>query len=253
MLSARQIEAHPKGKTHTGSVKNTPNIKPKDLVGIPWMLAFALRADGWYLRQDIIWSKPNPMPESVTDRCTKSHEYIFLLSKSKQYYYDQEAIYEAANYDGRSDTMFKGSKKYANGFAPEITTEQSTNAKGHERWRTRSTFGNRNGEHDKLHSGRAYESRSVENEYIRNKRSVWTVITKPYSGAHFATFPEELICDCIKAGSAEGDVVIDPFMGAGTTALVSKKLNRQYLGIELNPEYIKLSEKRLQQMTIYEA
>lgn len=220
--------ASKKQKTNVGSgtVKgragNKYGLKQKDLIGIPWMVAFALRSAGWYLRQDIIWHKPNPMPESVTDRCTKSHEYIFLLSKSAKYYYDHEAIFEQANYDGRKDTVMKGSQKYANGYFPTDVQTQSIAKRGHER-----------------------RVNKIEDMPARNKRSVWTVTTKPFSEAHFATFPEDLILDCIKAGCPEGGVVLDPFMGAGTTALVSRKLNRNYIGFELNPEYIKIAEKRL--------
>ncbi len=210
--------SHTKG----GSFKKSKDIKPKDLIGIPWMVAFALRASGWYLRQDIIWSKPNPMPESVTDRCTKAHEHIFLMSKSGKYYYDNESIWELANYDGRKDTTMKGSEKYANGYFPTDVNTQSIAVTGHERWRK-----NKNG------------------DMIRNKRSVWSVNTGGYKGAHFATFPEELIKDMIKAGCPEGGIVLDPFMGAGTTALVARKLNRNYVGFELNPKYIKIAEKRL--------
>ena len=181
--------------------------KSKDLIGIPWMLAFALRADGWYLRQDIIWHKPNPMPESVKDRCTKAHEYIFLLSKSKLYYYDNEAIKEPAKDWGTRDRT-KG--KYHNpgtGLQP--------------------------------HSGltKSYER--------KNKRSVWSVNKKPYKGAHFATYPEELIEPCILAGSAKGDIVLDPFMGSGTTAAVAKKNSRSYLGCELHEEYASLQTARI--------
>ena len=183
------------------------NLKSKDLIGIPWMLAFALRNDGWYLRQDIIWHKPNPMPESVKDRCTKSHEYIFLLSKSKNYYYDNEAIKEPAQDWGTRDRS-KG--KYHNkgtGLAP--------------------------------HSG-------LEKSYpTKNKRSVWSVTNKPYKGSHFATFPRDLIVPCIKAGSKRGDVILDPFMGSGTTAMVSKELGRFYLGCELHEDYGDLINKRL--------
>ena len=182
-------------------------LKSKDLIGIPWMLAFALRADGWYLRQDIIWHKPNPMPESVKDRCTKAHEYIFLLSKNKNYYYDNEAIKEEAKDWGTRDRS-KG--KYHNpgtGLSP--------------------------------HSG-------LSKSYDRkNKRSVWTVNKKPYKGAHFATYPRELIEPCIKAGSKRGDVILDPFMGSGTTAMVAKELGRFYLGCELHEDYGKLIEQRL--------
>ena len=182
-------------------------LKQKDLIGIPWMLAFALRADGWYLRQDIIWHKPNPMPESVKDRCTKSHEYIFLLSKSKNYYYDNEAIKEPAQDWGTRDRS-KG--KYHNkgtGLAP--------------------------------HSG------LTESYPTKNKRSVWSVTNKPFKGSHFATFPRDLIVPCIKAGSKKGDIILDPFMGSGTTAMVAKELGRNYLGCELNKDYGDLINKRL--------
>ena len=161
-------------------------LKTKDLIGIPWMLAFALRADGWYLRQDIVWSKPNPMPESVQDRCTKAHEYIFLLSKSHKYHFDHVAIKEPMK----------------------------------------------------------------DSDEMANKRSVWTVNTKPYSGAHFAVFPTELIEPCILAGAPVGGIVLDPFMGSGTTAQVAQDLGRQYLGCELNPEYGKLQKKRTAQKSL---
>lgn len=183
------------------------NLKPKDLIGIPWMVAFALRSAGWYLRQDIIWHKPNPMPESVTDRCTKAHEYIFLMSKSQRYYYDQEAINESASTINGKPCQFGASN-------------QSGTLRNDE--------------------GRVFEDNGV-----RNKRSVWTVTTKPFKEAHFATFPEDLIVDCIKAGCPEGGTVLDPFGGAGTTAVVARKLNRNYLLYELNPEYIKIAEKRI--------
>jgi DNA modification methylase len=154
-------------------------IKPKDLVGIPWMVAFALRADGWYLRQDIIWAKPNPLPESVGDRCTKSHEHIFLLTKSRDYYYDGEAIKEPANYDGRRQITMNGSDKYKDFTGTEGKT-QSMAQPGHQRWK-----------------------QNEAGEYVRNRRSVWTVPTRGYPGAHFAVFPEELIVPCVKAGTSE--------------------------------------------------
>lgn len=190
-------------------------LKPKDLIGIPWMLAFALRADGWYLRQDIIWHKPNPMPESVTDRCTKSHEYIFLLSKSAKYYYDSEAI--------RTESK---------------NPEDDLRRLKEQSWDNKNTP-------DKLRNGiRPKDLIEIING--ANKRSVWTVNTMPYKEAHFATFPEQLITDCIKAGCPENGIVLDPFMGAGTTALVARKLNRNYVGIELNPDYVKIAQNRLQ-------
>jgi DNA modification methylase len=200
-------------------------LKNKDLIGIPWMVAFAIRSAGWYLRQDIIWHKPNPMPESVTDRCTKAHEYIFLLSKSNRYYYDYEAVSEPATYVGivgMGAGGFKDPKNY-NGKHKNL---EITGRKNHT-------------VHEKRANGETFFSET------RNKRSVWTITTKPYSEAHFATFPEDLIVDCIKAGCPEGGIVLDPFMGAGTTALVARKLNRNFVGFELNEEYIKIAEKRL--------
>jgi len=197
------------------------NLKSKDLIGIPWLLAFALRADGWYLRQDIIWAKPNPMPESVTDRCTKSHEYIFLFSKSEKYLFNHKDIMEIANYDGRKDTVMKGSNKYNNG---DIYT--TFVARGHERWQE-----------------------DEEGNFVRNKRDVWTVNTKPYQGAHFAVFPPALIRPCILAGSRRGGVVLDPFFGSGTTGQVAIEEGRNYIGIELNPDYVELANKRLEKTT----
>jgi DNA modification methylase len=191
--------------------KDIAGFKPKDLIGIPWMLAFALRADGWYLRQDIIWAKPNPMPESVTDRCTKSHEYIFLLSKSARYYMDMDAIAEASIWadDPRAES---GRIHYA---------------------------GKREG------AARTGNENFVKITETRNRRSVWTVTTKPYKEAHFATYPPDLIEPCILAGSKVGDVVLDPFNGSGTTGAVALHHNRDYIGIELSPSYLRLTERRL--------
>ena len=199
---------------------DTP-IKHKDLVGIPWMLAFALRADGWYLRQDIIWHKPNPMPESVTDRCTKSHEYIFLLSKSPRYYYDNEAIREP-NADPKRTNYKPGKRAYAEG-----NTEQIPGS------RTRRNDGFQAYADGKIPVG-------------RNKRSVWTVTTRPFRGAHFATFPPALIEPCILAGCPEGGTVLDPFFGAGTTGLVAQRHNRKWIGCELNPEYAAIAQTRIE-------
>ena len=182
-------------------------LKSKDLIGIPWMLAFALRADGWYLRQDIIWHKPNPMPESVKDRCTKAHEYIFLLSKNKNYYYNNEAIKEPAKDWGTRD---RSNGKYHNPVMKLVP-----------------------------HSGltKSYER--------KNKRSVWSVTKKPYKGAHFATFPPDLIEPCILAGSEPGDIILDPFMGSGTTAMVAKQHGRYYMGCELHEDYGELIKNRV--------
>jgi DNA modification methylase len=188
--------------------KKGDGLKPKDLIGIPWMVAFALRADGWYLRSDIIWSKPNPMPESVQDRPTKAHEYIFLLSKSQSYYYDNEAIAEAAIYAGDD----RGSR--------------TDNRRG--------TMCN---------------SMSGVTGFTRNKRTVWTVTTKPYAEAHFATYPPDLIQPCVLAGCPEGGTVLDPFNGSGTTGQVALQNGRKYIGIELNSEYIELTKRRLSKVT----
>lgn len=206
-----------------GGQNKVQGLKPKDLIGIPWRVAFALQADGWYLRQDIIWAKPNPMPESVTDRCTKAHEYIFLLSKSSKYYFDHEEIKEPA-----SNTS---------GFAKQ-------RAKGVNTW----DYG-RDG-YNKTRIGGMSGKETFENNEKRNRRSVWTVTTKPYKGAHFATFPPDLIEPCILAGAPQDGVVLDPFMGSGTTAAVAKKHNRQYLGIELNPTYIELAQQRLKEVPV---
>ena len=199
------------------SIGGVDGLKAKDLIGIPWMLAFALRADGWYLRQDIIWHKPNPMPESVQDRCTKAHEYIFLLSKSQKYYYDAESIKEDAIGERGGSPLKARNPEFRQG---NVKTVNEGLANG---WQPSE---------------------------IRNKRSVWTVTTKPYEGAHFAVFPQDLIEPCIMAGAPVGGVVLDPFMGSGTTAQVAQNLNRKYLGCELNPEYKPLQDKRLRQMSL---
>ncbi len=214
--------ANSKQGTNRGSVgcsaivKRFDGYKAKDLMGIPWMLAFALRADGWYLRQDIIWAKPNPMPESACDRCTKSHEYIFLLSKSKRYYFDYAAIARPAKTSSRAGTVQAVcSRRYEQLLASD--PQQRTNT-----------------------------DRSFTYTETARKRDVWFVPTSPYKGAHFATFPIELITDCIKAGSPEGGgIVLDPFMGAGTTAVAARMLGRNYIGYELNPEYVRITEERL--------
>lgn len=235
-------------------------LKPKDLVGVPWRLAFALQgfavvpfykfsewadilgqarekndwslvefvegvlrqmdllsslqADGWYLRQDIIWQKPNPMPEPVVDRCTKSHEYIFLLSKSGKYFYDNTSI--------ATDTSRKPERSYHDFSNPKYDAVVDG------RWKHQ------------------FDERVWGKEGTANRRSVWSVATNSFNDAHFATFPEEIPATCIKAGSKEGDIILDPFMGAGTTALVAKKLNRHFVGFELNPEYIQIADKRME-------
>jgi DNA modification methylase len=186
-------------------------LKHKDLVGIPWRVAFALQADGWWLRQDIIWHKPNPMPESVTDRCTKAHEYLFLLTKSAKYHFDSEAIKEPSANLGKTNIRF-GGNKYGDSKDPKHATKSG-------------------------------------NEYIdsgtRNRRSVWTIPTKPFKGAHFAVMPEALVEPCILAGCPEGGTVLDPFFGSGTVGVVAQRLGRQWIGCELNNEYIEIAKARI--------
>lgn len=231
--------------------KITGELKPKDLVGIPWMLAFALRSAGWYLRSDIIWAKKNCMPESVTDRPTKSHEYIFLLTKSGKYYYDQEAIKEPAIYDvdGTGTASRKARQKEDNKSVPtrinsgirpagfkdseKINGKHSDKQRGHSR--------RHNGFNDRWDKMTHEEQRTG----MRNKRDVWTVAPAQFPEAHFATFPEELILPCVLAGSPKGGLILDPFMGAGTTALVAMSHGRDFIGFELNPAYITIAEKRL--------
>jgi len=198
-----------------GNKGKTYGMKPKDLIGIPWRVAFALQADGWYLRQDIIWSKPNPMPESVTDRCTKSHEYIFLLSKSANYYYDHESIKEQAamnRWGGKKPMNLNNTKDKDNQFSG-LTRERDMMPE------------------------------------TRNKRSVWTITTKPYKGAHFATFPHDLVEPCILAGSKIGDTVIDPFAGSGTVGQVAYMHDRNSILLELNPAYEVLIKQRIDSVT----
>ena len=202
------------------SWKIPAGLKPKDLIGIPWRVAFALQADGWYLRQDIIWSKPNPMPESVTDRCTKAHEYIFLMSKSARYFYDAAAISEPF-----------ADVRQGNPGTYKRTTQA---AKGANNDRADTGF---------LNNGAGWNADGTNN--TRNKRSVWVVNSSPFSEAHFATFPPDLIEPCIKAGCPAGGTVLDPFGGAGTTGIVADRLGRNALLIELNPAYAAMATNRL--------
>ena len=203
--------------------RNIASLKPKDLVGIPWRVAFALQADGWWLRSDIIWHKPNPMPSSVKDRPTAAHEYIFLLSKSQHYYYDAQAIREPSSMPLlSSDTKRKESKR---GRRDKQRGHGRRHAGFNERW-------------DQM-------SKAAQCAMGRNKRSVWTVATRPFPEAHFATFPLQLIEPCILAGAPVGGLGLDPFTGSGTTAVAAKRLGRQWLGIELNPEYAEMARRRI--------
>lgn len=217
-------------------------FKPKDLVSIPSMVAEALRADGWYLRSDIIWSKPNPMPESVTDRPTKAHEYLFLLAKSARYYYDAEAIKEPGIFtgeyktpDGWDTSVGEGGHGVFHKNGREKGLKKSDKQRGHSR------------RHDGFNDRWDQMTKEEQCSGMRNKRTVWTVATQPYKDAHFATFPPKLIEPCILAGAPVGGMVLDPFHGAGTTMMVSKQLGRKYVGVELNQAYIDLSLKRIQQ------
>ena len=208
---------NPEGRNGQAVAKNKriDGIKSKDMIGIPWMLAFALRADGWYLRQDIIWHKPNPMPESVKDRCVKSHEYIFLFSKKPRYFFDYKAIQEESKWNGKDKRSGKG----------RISYDGKRTEGGVEKTKAQQSF--------------------VSIAGRRNKRDVWRIATRPYKEAHFATFPEQLIEPCILAGSRPNGIVLDPFFGSGTTGVVAEKFGRRYIGIELNEEYIELAKKRL--------
>ena len=200
------------GDSYAGN-NSGEGLKPKDLIGIPWRVAFALQADGWYLRSDIIWHKPNPMPESVTDRPTKSHEYLFLLTKSPRYYYDNEAIKEPALHP---NIKHKSNKK-PEGASVAYIGNPPTNL------------------------GRA----GTSDDGLRNKRDVWTINTKPFKGAHFAVMPEALVEPCVLAGSAEGDTVLDPFTGSGTVAVVANRHGRNFVGTELNAEYAQIAYDRI--------
>jgi DNA modification methylase len=207
-LGAKHNERHLEHK-HSAIVPK--GLKPKDLVGIPWKVAFALQADGWWLRQDIIWHKPNPMPESVADRCTKAHEYLFMLTKSAKYYYNNEAIKEPSAQLGKTNIRF-GGNKYGDSTDPKHATK----------------------------SGNEYTDNGT-----RNRRSVWTIPTKPFRGAHFAVMPEALVEPCILATSRPNDTVLDPFLGSGTVGLVAQRHNRKWVGCELNPEYAKIAKERI--------
>ena len=255
--------------------KIVSGLKPKDLIGIPWRVALALQEDGWWLRQDIIWHKPNPMPESVTDRCTKSHEYMFLLSKSKRYYFDNKAIKEPVGQKGNAksfrggcyingnrDNALLGKRTVAGNSKVKIPSGWDTEPGSHGTFHRKGRADSKHKTHGK-HSGQDKNSagrRIVENVKKaraagaahdspfgekRNKRSVWTVATYPYKKAHFATFPAKLIEPCVLAGCPKDGVVLDPFMGSGTTGFVARENNRNFIGFELNEDYIKIANDRI--------
>lgn len=216
---------YPEGRTGQGVsvAQRVQGCKPKDLIGIPWLMAFALRADGWYLRNDIIWEKGNPMPESVRDRCSRSYEHVFLLTKSKKYHFDSAAIAEpiAAATAARMKAGRGAFQKYADTI-PGQNNVQALN---------------------KPRAAGTYDDTNIPP--LRNKRDIWRINTVPYSGAHFAAFPPKLAETCILAGCPENGIVIDPFFGSGTTGFAAKRLNRRYIGVELNPEYCVLARERI--------
>ena len=232
------------GKRDARPARMGPGLKDKDLVGIPWRVAFALQADGWYLRSDIIWHKPNPMPESVTDRPTRAHEYIFLFSKSARYHYDADAIKEPAsesslsrlaqNVEGQAGSTRGNGGAKTNGTMKAVGCGTKTDKQcGHGR------------RHDGFNDRWDAMKKSEQCSGMRNKRTVWEVAPANFKEAHFATFPPDLIKPCILAGAPKDGIVLDPFMGAGTTALVSAELNRKFIGCEINQAYIEIAERRI--------
>jgi len=237
------------GKTGVGRQKVTTGLKPKNLIGMPWRLALALQDDGWYLRQDIIWHKPNPMPESVRDRCTKAHEYLFLLSKSERYHFDQDAIREKAS--EKTHPRRAGNRhKTPDGW--DTSKGEGSHGEFYRKGREKGKTGYQH-KRKVEEPGKGTKNNTSMDEPLavmpstRNKRSVWTVGSEPFSGAHFATFPSKLIEPCILAGSRPGDIVLDPFFGSGTTGQVAESLARQWIGCEINKEYGELQRNRIRQ------
>ena len=234
-------EQHMPGATR----KPPPGIKPKDLVGIPWRVAFALQDDGWWLRSDIIWSKPNPMPESVTDRPTRAHEYLFLLTKSARYHYDSDAIREPAEWARwGKQTVVKGTPGTGSWIGQRSKEELHERARATDKQRG----------HGRRHAGfnDRWDAMTREEQWAmgRNKRDVWEIATRPYAEAHFATFPEALVDPCILAGCPVGGLVLDPFIGSGTVAAVAQRLGRRAVGVDLNEAYLQLASKRVGQVSL---
>ncbi|MDN7895856.1 site-specific DNA-methyltransferase [Burkholderia cepacia] len=260
VVAARQIAAAARRESGTGSRWRT-GLKPKDLMGQPWRLAFALQDAGWYLRQDIIWHKPNPMPESVRDRCTKAHEYLFLLSKSPKYYFDQNAILEPVSTNAHArlsqNVQAQIGSERANGGAKSngnmkavgrgVGWGHGTDADERSRGRVKRKLADEGGS---TKNNASFDEAMAIMPTERNRRSVWTIPTQSYSGAHFATFPEALVEPCVLAGSRPGDVVFDPFFGSGTVGQVAQRLGRRFLGCELNPDYEQLQRDRLRQPSL---
>jgi DNA modification methylase len=225
-LSSKQ---HANTASHATKPLFVAGMKPKQLIGVPWRLAFAMQADGWILRQDIIWAKPSCMPESVKDRFCKSHEYLFFFVKQPRYYFNhRHALEKAAGYDGRKDTKYKGGEK-------------DTACGAHERWPRRS-YAAKSGETGLLPQ---FHGSSIATAALRTMRDVWRINAEPSEIGHYAMFPQKLITPCILCGCPENGTVLDPFMGSGTTAVVAKKLGRRYIGCEINPEYVRMAERRI--------
>lgn len=238
------IKSKREGGRWGGGDVRVPGVKVKDLIGIPWMVAFALRADGWYLRSDIIWAKPNPMPESVTDRPTKSHEYLFLLSKSQKYFYDAAAIAEEAQtWTGRAATFERSGPVSEHVLPGQSAAQHRPNRNG------KNSLRGQGAERDTAKGPANREGRDMQEVgggQTRNRRSVWTVATQPFSEAHFATFPPNLIIPCVLAGTGGGATVLDPFAGSGTVGKVAIELGRKAILIEPSPDYCKMIDKRTQ-------
>lgn len=269
-MSARQANVAPRGR-RVGALDKVPGLKPKDLVGQPWRLAFALQDAGWWLRQDIIWNKPAPMPESTRDRCTKAHEYIFLLAKSEKYYYDFDAMQEPVTGGAHARRSIEATGLKRPGFGRGFDAEQKPRYKTADGWAAtpqakvpagwatgtgrshNETLGRYSGERKLAASGSGTKNNVSMDAALedvrttRNRRSVWTVHSKPYKGAHFATFPPELIEPCILAGCPVGGIVLDPFFGSGTTGQVAQQLGRHFLGIDINRANEPLQAERLRQ------
>jgi DNA modification methylase len=227
---SRDPERWPKQSRNDHRVEHrNKGTSPKNLMGMPWRVALALQADGWILRSDIIWHKPNPMPESVRDRPTKAHEYVFLFAKSRAYYYDHEAIKEPAKWERWGDQTIKKEQPGTASWIKPKSKNELTGDRRKEGFNARWDAAEANGDAPKM----------------KNKRDVWTIPTRGYKGAHFAVMPEKLVEPCVLAGSRIGDVVLDPFAGAGTTLVVAQRLGRRFVGVELNPDYVSLIEQRL--------
>jgi DNA modification methylase len=243
-LSKTQTEQRP--KLATGFGLQCKSLKPKDLIGIPWLLAFALRADGWYLRADIVWAKLAPMPESVRDRPTRSHEFVFLLAKSQRYYYDADAIREPASYLGPNGAQLS---PYAQGFTrrtPEEECERRRRAKGNAKtFRGGGVYTQGQSFDNSADVARDSHGNAPNESMTRNKRDVWLLGPQPFPEAHFATFPEKLVEPCVLAGCPEGGMVLDPFAGSGTAGVVALRHRRDFIGLELSPTYCEMARRRL--------